>query len=454
MSEVTDNTEGEPYTPYPSPVYAWSVVAILIFAYTISFVDRQIMSLLIQPIKADLQINDTLIGLLHGLAFAVFYTIFGIPIGRLADSKSRKWIIIVGISVWSAMTAACGLAKTFGQLLIARIGVGVGEASLSPSAYSMLSDYFPKEKRGRALSFYGTGVFLGAGLAFLLGGTVVSYTMSADSFALPLVGELRPWQMTFVLVAAPGILAVLLMGFVKEPLRRGLLKREDNQSAQVPLKDVFAFVGRRWGIYIPHFIGFSSLTLIHYSVFVWGPEHFRRTYDWSIADGAYMMGITVIIFATAGIVFGGWVADRLIVKGSKDAHMRIAMYAAIGLIPVGIAMPLMPTAAAGIAILCVLHFLCAMPFGAGTAALQLIAPNQMRAQISAMYLFAINIIGLGIGPMLTGAITDYVFAAEDQLRYSLATVFGVTAPLGALIIWSGLKGFAKCVEEAETFSNE
>jgi MFS family permease len=194
--------------------------------------------------------------------------------------------------------------------------------------------------------------------------------------------------------------------------------------------------------------------LIHYSVFVWGAEHFRRTYGWSIADGAYMMGITVIIFAVAGIVFGGWVADRLVVRGSKDAHMRIAMFAAIGLIPVGIAMPLMPVAAAGVALLCILHFLCAMPFGAGTAALQLIAPNQMRAQISAIYLFAINIIGLGLGPLLTGAVTDYVFAAEDQLRYSLSLVFGITAPLGAVIIWTGLKGFARCVEEAERLSGE
>ncbi len=454
MSEITDYTEGAPLTPYPSAVYAWSVVAILIFAYTISFVDRQIMALLIQPIKADLQINDTLIGLLHGLAFAVFYTVFGIPIGRMADSKSRKWIIIVGISVWSAMTAACGLAKSFGQLLLARIGVGVGEASLSPSAYSMLSDYFPKEKRGRALSFYGTGIFLGAGLAFLLGGKVVAYTMSAESIVLPLLGELRAWQMTFVVVASLGIPAVLLMGLVNEPLRRGLLMSEGSKKAQVPLRQVFTFVARRWRIYVPHFVGFSFLTLIHYSVFVWGPEHFRRTYDWSIADAAYMMGITVMVFSTLGIVFGGWVADRMIVKGSKDAHMRIAMYAALGLIPVGIAMPLMPAAAGGVVILCVLHFLCAMPFGAGTAALQLIAPNQMRAQISAIYLFAINIIGLGIGPLITGAITDYVFGGEDQLRYSLATVFGVTAPLGALIIWSGLKGFAKCVEEAEYFINE
>jgi MFS family permease len=269
MSELPDNLQQAPArgtgvgAPYPREAYAWSVVAILIFAYTISFVDRQIMALLIQPIKADLQINDTQIGLLHGLAFAVFYTLFGIPIGRMADSKSRKWIIIVGISIWSAMTAACGLAKSFTQLMFARIGVGVGEASLSPSAYSMLSDYFPREKRGRALSMYGTGIFLGSGLAFLLGGKVVAYTMMAESFSLPLLGELRPWQMAFMLVALPGILAVMLMGLVKEPLRRGLLRSTDNKQAQVPLRQVFAFVGERWRIYVPHFSGFSSLTLIH-----------------------------------------------------------------------------------------------------------------------------------------------------------------------------------------------
>ena len=438
---------------YPSARYGWLVVGILMFAYTISFVDRQIMALLIQPIKADLQVNDTLIGLLHGLAFAVFYTIFGIPIGRLADRKSRKWIIIVGISVWSAMTAACGLARSFAQLLIARIGVGVGEATLSPSAYSMISDYFPQQIRGRALSVYGMGIFVGSGLAFLLGGKVVAYTMNADVFSVPLFGSLRPWQMAFILVALPGLLAVALMGLVKEPVRHGILKGSDDQQAQVPLREMFRFFGKRWKIYIPHFVGFSCLTLIHYTTFLWGAEHFRRTYGWSIADGAYAMGLTVMIFSTLGIVVGGSISDKLISRGSKDAHMRIAMYAAIGLIPVGIAFPLMTSAAMGVVLLSALHFLCAMPFGAGTAALQTITPNQLRAQISALYLLAINLIGLGIGPMMTGAITDFVFASEDQLRYSLSLVFGVTAPLGALIVWSGLKGFAKCVEEAEQFSD-
>ena len=156
------NNEDYNKIPYPAPAYAWYVVIVLFIAYTISFIDRQIMSLLIEPIKRDLAISDTQISLLHGFAFAIFYTVLGIPLGRLADRKNRCFIISAGIFVWSLMAGACGLAKSFWFLFMARIGVGVGEASLSPAAYSMISDYFPKEKRGIAISLNSMGVFFGA----------------------------------------------------------------------------------------------------------------------------------------------------------------------------------------------------------------------------------------------------------------------------------------------------
>ena len=150
--------------PYPDPMYAWYVVGILMLAYTFSFIDRQILSLLVGPIRRDLAITDTQMSLLHGLAFAIFYTFLGLPIGRVVDSRSRRKVIIIGITVWSLMTAACGLANRFVTLFLARMGVGVGEATLNPAAYSLITDYFPKEKQGRAMGIYGMGIYMGAGL--------------------------------------------------------------------------------------------------------------------------------------------------------------------------------------------------------------------------------------------------------------------------------------------------
>ena len=199
---------------------SWYGLAILFIAYTVSFVDRTILSLLVEPIKADLYLSDTQISLLHGLAFAIFYTFLGIPIARLADQRSRKLIITTGICVWSIMTAACGLAGRFSTLFLARVGVGVGEAALSPAAYSMISDMFPKNKLGLALSLYSSGVYVGAGLAFIIGGLAVEAALQLRMPELPLIGIVDGWQVIFFIVGLPGLLVALLMLTVKEPAPR------------------------------------------------------------------------------------------------------------------------------------------------------------------------------------------------------------------------------------------
>ena len=213
MSE--NNTQQNP--AYPNPAYAWYVVCILTIAYMFSFLDRQILALLVEPIRADLNISDTQMSLLQGLAFGIFYTLLGIPIGRLADRRSRRSIIAIGISIWCVMTAACGLAKNFGQLFLARVGIGIGEATLNPSAYSLISDYFPREKRARPMSFYNMGVSLGAGTAMVLGGQIISWVFSQPQPVLPLVGTLFHWQVVFIMVGLPGLLIAFLMVTVREP---------------------------------------------------------------------------------------------------------------------------------------------------------------------------------------------------------------------------------------------
>jgi len=209
--------------PYPRARYAWFVVGVLMVAYIFSFVDRQILGLLVGPIRADLNITDTQMSLLMGFSFALFYTFFGIFFGRLADSKSRRTIIAVGIAIWSVMTAGCGLARTYWQLLMTRIGVGVGEAALSPSAYSLITDTFPPHRLAFALSVYGMGIYLGSGMAFLLGGYVVGFAESGGEFVFPFVGTIRPWQAVFFMIGLPGLVFSGFLYTIREPVTTATL---------------------------------------------------------------------------------------------------------------------------------------------------------------------------------------------------------------------------------------
>ena len=207
---------------YPSSGYAWYVVGVLTVAYVFSFIDRQVLNLMVGPIQKDLGINDLQMSLLMGPSFAVFYTLFGIPLGRLADTRSRRAIISVGVAVWSIMTAGCGLTRTFWQLAVMRMGVGVGEASLSPSAYSLISDYFRPERRSTAMSVYSMGIYIGSGLAFLVGGFIIQLAAGTETTAVPWIGPVRSWQLVFLLVGLPGLLISLLLLTVREPVRKGV----------------------------------------------------------------------------------------------------------------------------------------------------------------------------------------------------------------------------------------
>src|SRR5262249_34009122 len=213
--------------------YAWYVVIVLMVCYTLSFIDRQILSLMVEPIKHDLGISDTRIGALQGPAFAVFYTLMGLPMGRIADRYSRRNLIAVGVFFWSLMTALCAIARSFWSLFFARMGVGVGEATLGPSAFSLITDYFRKDRLGTAMSIYSMGIFFGAGLGVIVVGTVVSAVTTQPEVSLPLFGTIASWRLTFLIVGLPGILIGLLVYTVHEPLRRNLLRRDDGQVSHL-----------------------------------------------------------------------------------------------------------------------------------------------------------------------------------------------------------------------------
>ncbi len=434
-----------PKQPEPfSTAYAWYVVGVLTLAFTISFIDRQILSLLVQPIKQDLGVSDTQIGLLAGFAFAIFYSVLGVPIARLADNSSRRGLISIGVLLWSIMTAACGLARSYGTLFLMRIGVGVGEATLSPAAYSMIADYFPPNKLGRAIGVYAMGLYIGAGLAMVVGSAVVGLISEAGPLDLPLVGTLRPWQLTFVAVALPGLPLLLLMATVREPQRREYQadgSHRQSSREKVQLSDIVAFFGQNRRLITAHFAGFLILGTVISAFLIWTPEFLRRTHGFSISEAGTIYGVILLTFGCIGPYAGGRLAEFLANRGYEDAEMRASLFGALLMIPLCILMPLVSNRYVAIGLLGLLTFALSLPQGLVPTILQLIAPNRMRAQITAIFIFLSVLAGYTLGPTLVAMCTDYVFGYEEAIAYSLAIVGGGLAPLGAWVISLGMKPF-------------
>ena len=299
---------------YPSNSRAWYAVVILTIAYVVSFLDRQLLSLVVQDVKADLDLSDTQVSLLLGFAFALFYTTMGIPIGRLADKKSRRAIIGVGITFWCLMTAACGLAKNYTQLFLARVGVGVGEATLSPSSLSMISDYFPKEKRGKAIGFFNMGVSVGSGIALIVGGQIVAYVANSPPLVLPFFGEIFAWQALFLYVGLPGLIVAALMVTVREPKRKEKIKIKTElgeETEEVSIKETIQFLLERKQAYGWLFLSMACSVLIGYAFLSWMPAMYIRSYDIGIDVISIWLGSAFLIAGPIGAISTGWLCDYL-----------------------------------------------------------------------------------------------------------------------------------------------
>ena len=416
-------------TPQRAPdagPYAWYVVAVLILAYTFSFIDRQILTLLVGPIRASLKISDTELSLLHGLAFALFYSILGLPIGRMVDSRKRTTIIAVGIAVWSIMTAVCGLARNFLQLFLARVGVGVGEAALSPGAYSMISDYFPPHQRPRALSLYISAAYVGAGIATIAGGALIKLM---PPISLPVFGNLEPWQALFMAVGLPGLLVALLVLTLREPARTGMAAGDHPSFAE------FArFVrsrGRAFGFLI---IGFAISGVMWNGSIAWIPTYFIRVFGWTASEVSLPYGLITIVSGMSGIILGGTIATRLRSRGVMDANILVGLLAIAVALPCGVLATFAGTANQAMALFGLFLFGCAMPWGGAVAALQEITPNQMRGQISAVHLFCLSLFGLGLGPTMVASFTDHLFHNDLALGKSIALTIAIAGPISAVLL--------------------
>ncbi|MFO1095228.1 MAG: MFS transporter [Planctomycetaceae bacterium] len=447
MSQSHDSEE------FPAPGYAWYVVAVLTLAYIVSFIDRQIMSFLVKPIQRDLQIGDTETSLLMGLSFAIFYTLFGIPLGRLADTRSRRAIISVGIAFWSLMTVACGFTRKFWQLALTRMGVGVGEAALSPAAYSLIADYFPPTRRATAMSVYSMGIYVGSGLSFILGGWVAGQVAGQASYTLPILGTLRSWQIVFVAVGLPGILVALLLLTVREPVRRGPSKAGQLAAAPATIRETLAYVRGNAATFICLNLAISLLTLNSYASSGWIPTMFARRFDWLPRQIGLVYGLVVAISGTLGVVGGGWLADHWAKRGRADATVRVAWIGSLCWLPSGLLYPLMPNGWWTALLLIPTVFCGSMPYGVAPAAIQRMMPSTMRAQATAIYLFVINIIGMSLGPFFTALLTEHVFHDPKALNYSLLIVGGASYLIATVLLAISLQRYRRSLDYLQAWSD-
>ena len=385
--------------------------------------------------------GDPRASLLAGLAFSIFYSVMGLPLGWVADRWSRRLLIVVGMISWSIMTALCGLATGFLGLFIARIGVGIGEAALSPAAYSLISDYFPPERRARAISAYAMGPYLGSGLALIIGGQVIELAEGMGDVAVPGVGVLAPWQLVFLVVGLPGVLIALLFLLIREPERRGLAPRGSDLS-------LLAFIGGRRTLFLLLFLGFSVFGIAGISYLVWIPAVFMRVHGWTAGDIGLAYGSILLLTSVPGVFVGGWVSDRLTARGRVDAPITVAAMVMFALVPLVLVTPLHPDPTTTLVLLAVTSFGFGMLNGLPGTALQSVVPNQLRGQIIAAYFLIGTMMSLGSGPTLVAWVSDSLLGGPMQIGVSLATVGAVATLASATMLWVSRTGFREAVEVA------
>ena len=413
-------------TAYPPASRAWLLVSLLTVAYVVSFVDRYILSLLIDPIKADLGLSDFQIGILLGPAFGIFYATIGLPLGYLADRSRRTWIVAAGVTVWTLATAASGLARNFVQMLIARVSVGIGEATLSPCAMSLIADSFPEEKRGKPIALYSSALSLGAALAALLGAAVLTWSNTTENLILPLVGELTPWRIAFLVAGLPGLLLAIPFLLMREPPRITAAANPSRRHLGHMFRHVSSH-GLTYGCFVSIF---CYMTIVAYSQ-GWLAVMFNRTFGWPVEVFALYDGLLLIVIGPLSVMFAGWLSDYYTERGAADAPMRIAILGLFLSVPPAVIGPLLGNDIAAFLVVSASTIGGAFISAVGVTALLKIIPAGIRAQTIALYYMAISLAGLFLGPSLVGLLNDTVFG-EQGVRYSVAVIpliFGLPAML-------------------------
>jgi MFS family permease len=430
---------------YPEPKYAWYTVFLLLFVYTFSFIDRQILALLGPMITNDFHLSDTEFGFLSGFAFAIFYTIFGLYFARVADSKSRKRLIAIGLVIWSIMTAVSAFARSYSMLFMMRIGVGIGEATLAPAANSIIADSFPKEKLATALSIYAMGIPFGIGFSYLLGGQMIALAAMIPDIQLFDFTVTKVWQKTFLLVGLPGLFLTIFVLILREPTRKGI----STTKTQMPLKEVKRFFVARWRAYTAISLGTSFIAALGFGSAVFLPAFFLRVHGVAPSDMGQTFGAIAMITGPIGLLLGGIIADRWSKKGKRDAHLKALMLSPIGFAIPSIIFPFMDYSPTLWVMIGLSNLFLNLPAGVAFAALQLITPNRMRGQLIAFHILLTNILGYGLGPTMIGFFADTLFTGPESIGYGAGLVAAIAFPGSLLLFQWGRKHFKTALRDEE-----
>jgi MFS family permease len=434
--------------PYPARAVAWYATLVLAFMYWLSILDRFIISLMVGPIKRDLNITDTQFGLLHGLAFAITFCLFGLVAGALADRFARRWVIFAGVAVWSVATAVCGLTQTYWQLLMARVGVGVGEAALQPSATSMLTDLFPPERLTTALAVYSIGAIAGSGCAYLIGGVIVDIVSRTQSIALPFLGEVHAWKAIFLIVGVPGAFASLLIFTLPEPLRRGakLLGQARSGWAGTYL-ELLKFIRSRPKFFAYHYTGFAFATAILTGTGVWYPAHMSRSFGWSSSKIGISLGVMLALTGLASQLICGRFVDAMYRHGYRDAQFRWFAGCLLASTPLAI---IATTSSNPWIFLCFQGgwLVLISSLGACAAAsLNLVTPSTLRGSGIAFYAATSGLVGSAGGPVIIALVSDRVFHSESAIGLAMAAVTAVCCPVAAVLLALGCRPMREAISQ-------
>ncbi|MEM9530272.1 MAG: MFS transporter [Pseudomonadota bacterium] len=425
---------------WPRESYGWYVVFVLCVCGIVAFIDRQIINLLVEDIKTDLGVTDVQISLLQGLAFASFYATVAVPLGRLADSVNRRTLIAVAIVLWTFAAIGCGLADSYGELFVARMFIGIGEAVLTPAGFSLLADYFRPQRISLPVSVFTGSSFFGSGIALLAGGALIAYLAGLDALVFPLVGELRPWQAAFIIGALPGfVVAVWFFLTVKEPERRSNPQLAAGAELRTGFVQALAYIKSHGRMFTGIFFGLSLAAAANFSMGAWVPAFFIRVHGWEASQIGFAYGWLFLFCGSGGVIAGGWLANWLHARGYADANLRTPLLGVLLAVPFALAFTQVESPRLAIVLMVPLMIFATLPFGAGSAVLPIVTPTQFRAQLVAIYLLIANFVGQAGGPWVVALLTDKVFGDPTKVGNSITITVGALLLMSAAFLTLGLR---------------
>ncbi|MCC6927735.1 MAG: MFS transporter [Gemmatimonadaceae bacterium] len=418
---------------------AWGLALLLFLANTLSFVDRQVLTLLVKPLRAELGISDVQVSLLQGLAFASLYAVLGLPLGRLADRVHRARLMAAGVALWSTMTIASAVAPSYPQLFLARMGVAVGEAALAPAAVSLLSDRFARARTGRAIAVFQAGIFTGSALALLAGGWLLAAVDAGGMPWLQSLGITTPWRAVFLVVGLPGWIIAPLLLLVHEP-RTGAIAAG---ASQLSVGRVVGWVWARRTVYGGVITAFTAITILAYGSMAWAPTVLVRLHALTSASAGIRLGIITLIAGPFGVVTGGWLVDRLVARGRADAPIIGALAGVIVFALVVPAFALASSLTMATIAAVALSLAQSYPYGIASTSLAMVTPPAMRGQVVALYLLISNLLGLTLGPLLVALGTQQVFGDDLAVGRSLALLPILTMPIAFASLLASRVSYAR-----------